>query len=66
VMVELRGCGGWLGVGRAMELILTGKEIDAEEAYRIGLVNEVVPAERVFGESKRDCKENLFLPPGFF
>jgi len=32
-----------LGMGRAMELIITGKVIDAEEAYRIGLVNEVVP-----------------------
>ncbi len=32
-----------VGMGRAMELILTGKVIDAEEAYRIGLANEVVP-----------------------
>lgn len=32
-----------LGMGRAMELIITGKVIDAEEAYRIGLANEVVP-----------------------
>ncbi|MGB0929144.1 MAG: enoyl-CoA hydratase/isomerase family protein [Chitinophagales bacterium] len=32
-----------VGFGRAMELILTGKVIDAEEAYRIGLVNEIVP-----------------------
>jgi len=31
-----------VGMGRAMELILTGKVIDATEAYRIGLANEVV------------------------
>jgi len=32
-----------IGLGRALELIITGKRIDAHEAYRIGLVNEVVP-----------------------
>ncbi len=31
-------------MGRAMELIITGKVIDAQEAYRIGLANEVVPS----------------------
>ena len=32
-----------VGMGRAMELILTGRFIGAEEALRIGLANEVVP-----------------------
>ena len=32
-----------VGAGRAMEMILAGDPIDAEEAYRLGLVNRVVP-----------------------
>ncbi len=32
-----------VGKGRAMELILTGDPVNAQEAYRIGLVNQVVP-----------------------
>src|ERR671911_1776221 len=35
-----------VGMGRALELILTGRPVEAEEAHRIGLVNEVVPAGR--------------------
>ena len=33
-----------IGKGRALQLILSGEMINAQEAYRIGLVNEVVPA----------------------
>jgi enoyl-CoA hydratase len=33
-----------VGKGRALQLLLTGEMIDAAEAYRIGLVNRVVPA----------------------
>jgi enoyl-CoA hydratase len=33
-----------VGKGRGLQLLLSGETIDAREAYRIGLVNEVVPA----------------------
>ncbi|MCR2815542.1 enoyl-CoA hydratase/isomerase family protein [Microbacterium jiangjiandongii] len=36
-----------VGVPNAMKLILTGERIDAEEALRIGLVQEVVPLDRL-------------------
>ena len=41
-----------VGRGRALELLLTGAMIDAAEAYRIGLVNRVVPADRLLAEAE--------------
>jgi len=41
-----------VGRGRALELLLTGAMIDAQEALRIGLVNRVVPADRLLAESE--------------
>jgi len=40
-----------VGLGRALELILTGRPVGAEEAHRIGLANEVVPAGRALERS---------------
>jgi len=41
-----------VGKGRALELLLTGGMIDAAEAHRIGLVNRVVPADKLLAESE--------------
>lgn len=40
-----------VGEKHAKELLLTGKLISAQEAYRMGLVNRVVPAEQVLDEA---------------
>jgi enoyl-CoA hydratase len=41
-----------VGKGRAMELVLGGGMIDAAEAFRIGLVNRVVPASALSDEAR--------------
>jgi len=44
--------GAWLlpkvvGTGRAMEILLLGDKLSAEECHRLGLANRVVPADEV-------------------
>ncbi len=48
-----------VGKGRALELLLTGGMIDAAEAYRIGLVNKVVSADRLLAECEQMLKTIL-------
>jgi enoyl-CoA hydratase len=42
-----------VGRGRALELLASGAMIDAQEAWRIGLVNRVVPQDQLLPESER-------------
>jgi enoyl-CoA hydratase len=42
-----------VGRGRALELLLTGDQIPAAEAHRLGLVNRVVPAAELMAEARK-------------
>ena len=46
-----------VGKGRALQLILSGEMIDAQEAYRIGLVNEVVSAANLMARAQTILKQ---------
>lgn len=52
-----------VGPYRAMEMILTGEPIGAEEAYRHGLVNRVVPVERYQEEAVQLAHSIAERPP---
>jgi E-phenylitaconyl-CoA hydratase len=46
-----------VGLSNAMNLLLTGRFIDATEAHRIGLVQEVVPHEQVLSRAREVAEE---------
>jgi enoyl-CoA hydratase len=52
-----------VGKGRALHLLLTGETIDAQEAYRIGLVTKVVPAEALLAEAAALLRQILANGP---
>jgi 2-(1,2-epoxy-1,2-dihydrophenyl)acetyl-CoA isomerase len=52
-----------VGPGRAAELVLTGRMVDAEEALRIGLFERVVPADRFDDEVRALARELAAKPP---
>lgn len=53
-----------VGFGRALELIITGREVDAEEALRMGLVNEVVPEGKALERAVELAHQIAGLPQG--
>ena len=52
-----------IGKGRAMQLLLTGEMIDAQEAYRIGLVNRIVPASELLAAAEGMLRQMLANAP---
>jgi enoyl-CoA hydratase len=52
-----------VGLGRAMELVLTGDFIDAQEAHRIGLVNRVVSPDELMESVMTLAKKIASRPP---
>jgi enoyl-CoA hydratase len=53
-----------VGFSRALELIITGRRINAEEALRIGLVTEIVPADNLMERAMELARAICELPQG--
>ncbi|MEU3472818.1 enoyl-CoA hydratase [Rhodococcus sp. 05-340-1] len=51
-----------VGTGRAMDMILTGRAVDAEEALNMGLITRVVPVGRARSEAEALAAELALLP----
>ncbi len=52
-----------VGLGKAMELLLTGDVLTPQEALEIGLVNQVVPHERLMEETMKLAEKIASKPP---
>ncbi len=52
-----------LGIARTIDLTLTGRMMDAEECRAIGLINRLVPRERVLDEALALARELADKPP---
>ena len=53
-----------VGLGRAMEMSMLGDAVEAEEAYRIGLVNKVVADESLLEEARNLAEHLATMPTG--
>jgi enoyl-CoA hydratase len=52
-----------VGRGRALEMVLSGEPVSAAEAYRIGLVNQVVPAQDLIATAEKLAQKILANAP---
>jgi enoyl-CoA hydratase/carnithine racemase len=52
-----------VGVGRAKELIMTGRFLDGREAHAIGYANRIAPADKLSEETAKLCDELLSAAP---
>lgn len=52
-----------VGKTLAMEMVLTGRQITAEEALRAGLINKIVPVEYFLEEAQRMARDIANKPP---
>jgi enoyl-CoA hydratase len=52
-----------VGMSKAKEMVMTCEEVSAEEALRIGLVNQVVPAERLTAAALEFAGKLIGKPP---
>jgi enoyl-CoA hydratase len=52
-----------VGKGRALEMVLSGEPVSAAEAYRIGLVNQVVPAQDLIAAAEKLARKILANAP---
>ena len=50
------------GLGRALDLILTGREVQADEALRIGLADRVVPGQALAAALELGSADRGFPP----
>jgi len=53
-----------VGMGRAMDLLLTSRRIDAQEAYRIGLLERLVAPDSLMSEVRGIAERICEIPPG--
>lgn len=66
---SMSGAGAWARITQwipskiAVEMAVTGEPISGQEAYRLGLVNRLVPGERLMDEAQELAERILAVPP---